>query len=153
MIPDAIKLITKVEVSNLNIFFIPLMKNDHNIYMVIALSVNTLNHLGIASQAFKSLVENFPILFLLFRNPAFYQNITVQISMLLAIKTRKPFDLRFSSLFQSFGLFLDLLIVKHSDIYFKYMFVELSITTHSNLFHHFKPQFIIPLNIIKQRQY
>jgi len=72
MIPDAIKLITNVEVSKLNIFFIPLKKNDHKIYIVIALSVNILNHLGIASQAFKSLVENFPILFLLIHTPLQY---------------------------------------------------------------------------------
>ncbi|APJ25835.1 hypothetical protein FTE28_19780 [Bacillus licheniformis] len=72
MIPDAIKLITNVEVSNLNIFFIPLKKNDHKIYIVIALSVNILNHLGIASQAFKSLVEKFPILFLLIHTPLQY---------------------------------------------------------------------------------
>lgn len=62
MIPDAIKLITNVEVSNLNIFFIPLKKNDHKIYIVIALSVNILNHLGIAS----------PILFLLIHTPLQY---------------------------------------------------------------------------------
>ena len=99
MIPDAIKLIMKVEVSNLNIFLIPLRKSDHKIYIVIALSVNLLNHLGIASQAFKSLVENFPILFLLFHDPDFnklsqlkYQCYTPQNK-----NKRKPFSLRFSA--------------------------------------------------------
>ncbi|TAI53754.1 hypothetical protein CXP52_02435 [Bacillus paralicheniformis] len=65
IIPDAIRLITKDETSNLNIFFIPSTKNDHKTYIVIALNINILNHLGIASQAFKSLVETFPILLLL----------------------------------------------------------------------------------------
>ena len=65
IIPDAIRLITKDETSNLNIFLIPSIKNDHKTYIVTALNRNILNHLGIPSQAFKGLVENFPILFLL----------------------------------------------------------------------------------------
>ncbi|KAA6449689.1 hypothetical protein FZC77_20780 [Bacillus swezeyi] len=62
MIPDAIMLMMKEAVSNFNICLTPLIKNDDKTYMVIALSVNLLNHLGIASQIFRSLVENFPML-------------------------------------------------------------------------------------------
>ena len=52
MIPDAIRLTIKKERDNLNIFFTPLMNNDHKTYMEIVLKVNILNHLGIASQTF-----------------------------------------------------------------------------------------------------
>ncbi|OLQ49591.1 hypothetical protein BHT95_13870 [Bacillus paralicheniformis] len=40
MIPDAIRLTIKEERDNLNIFFTPLMNNDHKTYMEIALKVN-----------------------------------------------------------------------------------------------------------------
>jgi len=100
---------------------------------VIPLSSNSLEQILCTSLELSSDVSS---------DPAFYQIITVKISMLHTIKheKRKPFGLRFSSLFQPFGLLLDFLIVKHSDI-------------HSNLFHEFKPQFITPINMLKQRQY
>lgn len=62
MMPDAMMLMMKEAVSNFNKCFTPLIKNDDKTYMVIALSVNILNHLGIASQIFKRLIENFPML-------------------------------------------------------------------------------------------
>ncbi|MFN2746746.1 hypothetical protein ACINLE_16175 [Bacillus sp. z60-18] len=88
IIPDAARLIIKEEISNLNILFIPSMKSVHKTYMVIAFSANILNHLGIASQAFKRSVENLPILFLLIIFLIFYQNNIVKFSTLHAL----PFD-------------------------------------------------------------